>query len=62
VFFPARGWIDCPCLDRDGLGPGSVVSGPAIVEQLDSTTVVLPGQRARADRFGTLVIRAGGRA
>ena len=49
----------CPCIDRDTLGAGAVVTGPAIVEQLDSTTVVPPGQRARVDRFGNLVIRAG---
>jgi N-methylhydantoinase A len=57
VYFTPRGWIDCPCLDRATLGAGAVVSGPAIVEQTDSTTVVLPGQRARVDRFGNLVIR-----
>jgi N-methylhydantoinase A len=56
VYFTGHGWIQCPCLDRDTLGLGSRVDGPAIVEQPDSTTVVLPGQRARADRFGTLVI------
>jgi N-methylhydantoinase A len=56
VYFSGHGWISCPCLDRDALGAGSVVTGPAVVEQPDSTTVVLPGQRARADRFGTLVI------
>ena len=61
VYFAGHGWIRCQCLDRDTLGSGSVVRGPAIVEQTDSTTVVLPGQRARADRFGTLVVteRAG---
>ena len=56
VYFAGHGWISCPCLDRDTLGLGSVVRGPAIVEQPDSTTVVLPGQRARADRFGALVV------
>jgi N-methylhydantoinase A len=56
VYFAGHGWVACPCLDRDTLGTGSVVTGPAIVEQPDSTTVVLPGQRARADRFGTLVV------
>ena len=41
---------------RDGLGWGSVVRGPAIVEQLDSTTLILPGQRAETDEFGNLMI------
>jgi N-methylhydantoinase A len=56
VYFAGHGWIQCQCLDRDTLESGSAVRGPAIVEQPDSTTVVLPGQRARADRFGTLVV------
>ena len=41
---------------RSGLGWGSVVTGPAIVEQLDSTTFILPGQRAETDEFGNLMI------
>ena len=41
---------------RSGLGWGSVVAGPAIVEQLDSTTLILPGQRAETDEFGNLII------
>jgi N-methylhydantoinase A len=56
VYFAGQGWADSPCVDRDALGTGSIVRGPAIVEQPDSTTVVLPGQRARADHYGNLVI------
>jgi hypothetical protein len=33
------------------------VTGPAIVEQLDTTTVIPPGHRARVDRVGNLVIQ-----
>jgi N-methylhydantoinase A len=61
VYFAGAGWKTCPCLDRGGLGVGAVVTGPAIVEQLDATTVVPPGQRATVDRAGNLVIRAGRR-
>jgi N-methylhydantoinase A len=59
VYFAGRGWVDAPCLARDALGLGSRVVGPAIVEQLDTTTVLPPGHRGRVDRFGNLVIRAG---
>jgi N-methylhydantoinase A len=59
VHFPGAGWIACACLDRDQLGAGAVVTGPAIVEQPDTTTVVPPGHRARVDRVGNLVIQAG---
>ena len=41
---------------RSGLGWGSVVRGPAIAEQLDSTTLILPGQLAETDEFGNLMI------
>jgi N-methylhydantoinase A len=61
VFFPGAGWKTCPCLPREQLGAGAAVTGPAIVEQLDATTVIPPGQRATVDRAGNLVIRAGGR-
>jgi N-methylhydantoinase A len=38
-----------PVYQRELIEPGRFVAGPAIVHQLDSTTVVLPGQRARVD-------------
>jgi N-methylhydantoinase A len=43
-----------PVYQRDLVGPGQCITGPAIVHQLDSTTVVLPGQRARADALGSM--------
>ena len=43
--------------DRYRLGDGDGVSGPAIIEELDSTTLVHPGAIARVDRFGNLRIR-----
>ena len=49
-------FTDARVYRRSGLGWGSVVHGPAIVEQLDSTTLVLPGQRAETDEFGNLMI------
>ena len=61
VYFAGTGWTACPCIDRETLGGDAVVRGPAIVEQLDTTTVVPPGQRATVDRVGNLVIRAKGR-
>jgi N-methylhydantoinase A len=61
VHFPGTGWRACPRLDRERLGVGAVVTGPAIVEQPDTTTVVPPGHRARVDRVGNLVIQPLGR-
>lgn len=43
--------------DRARLAPGLVVTGPAIVMEMDSTTVVFPGYEAAVDRVGNLLIR-----
>lgn len=42
--------------DRAALKAGHVVHGPAVIEQPDTTTVVLPGYLACADRFGNLML------
>jgi N-methylhydantoinase A len=43
-----------PVYQRDLIEAGQALPGPAIVHQLDSTTVVLPGQRARVDDLGSM--------
>ena len=43
-----------PLYDRDALLAGNRLPGPAIVHQLDATTLVLAGQRARIDSRGSL--------
>ena len=42
--------------DRQKLRPGDTVEGPAIVEQLDSTTVIWPGQVASVDAYSNLIL------
>lgn len=43
--------------DRAALRAGNVVAGPAIVTEMDSTTLVLPGHHATVDPVGNLIIR-----
>lgn len=50
------GWVDCPLYDRERLGCGNRLIGPAIVEQPDSTIVIHPGQLVEVDRFGNVII------
>ena len=53
VWFPqSRAYVETPVYDRASLDPGVVLEGPAIVEQMDTTTVLMPGHRleSRADR------------
>jgi len=56
-FDEPRGFAPTPIYRRERLLAGHVLAGPAIVEQMDSTTVVLPGAHARVDAHGNLVIR-----
>jgi N-methylhydantoinase A len=55
VYFDGR-FVDTPCYERGLLGPGRRVAGPAIVEQLDCTTVILSGQAATVDDHLNLVV------
>ena len=57
VYFAASGgYVDCPIYDRYLLGATAIVSGPAIVEEIDSTTVIQPHYQAQVDHFGNLVL------
>jgi N-methylhydantoinase A len=48
--------FDCPVYEREQLDVGSTFAGPAILEQLDCTTVVRPGQTARVDEWKSLIV------
>jgi N-methylhydantoinase A len=51
------GQVDAAVYDRATLRAGDVVSGPAIVTEMDSTTLVLPGHAATVHPSGSLLIR-----
>jgi N-methylhydantoinase A len=50
------GEVQCPVYDRNRLSHGHNVPGPAIIEQMDTTTLVLPGQHTRVDPYGNLLV------
>jgi N-methylhydantoinase A len=52
----AYGWRPAPIYDRERLPAGSTIDGPAIIEEMSSTTLVAPGQSVHVDTFGNLVI------
>ena len=60
VWFDEKDSIETPVYRRDDLPAGVSFEGPAIVEQLDSTTVVPPGVVAQVDRFLNIILRIGG--
>jgi N-methylhydantoinase A/oxoprolinase/acetone carboxylase beta subunit len=49
-------WHSATVVDRASLTSGDAIEGPAIVEQADSTTVLQPGDVARVDAHGNLVV------
>ena len=55
-FFYEGAWHDALIYDRDKLHEGLEVAGPAIVSEMDSTTVVLPDYKANVDTIGNLLL------
>ncbi len=57
VYFEStKGFVETPVLERRRLAAGRSIDGPAVIEQIDCTTVVEPGQTAAVDPDGNLVI------
>ena len=56
VDFDEHGICEATIFDRVKLPAGAEFSGPAIVEESGSTTVLFPGQSARTDEYGNLHI------
>lgn len=50
------GLIECPVYDRYALDNGATLRGPAIIEERETTVVLLPGDRARVDEYRNLVV------
>ncbi len=55
-FAEADGYVDTPVYDRYALAPGAELTGPAIVEERESTAVIGPGGRCRIDDGLALVV------
>ena len=55
-FYYEGAWHDAGIYTRGLLHQGLVVSGPAIINEMDSTTVVLPDYEAKVDHVGNLLI------
>jgi N-methylhydantoinase A len=62
VAFAGRGRLESDVYDRARLLHGNVIEGPAVIEEVASTTIVEPGDSATVDRFGNLILSIGGTA
>ncbi|MCW2791151.1 MAG: hypothetical protein JWO76_249 [Nocardioides sp.] len=55
-FDAAAGYVESPVLWRDDLVPGTVVTGPAIIEEFGSTVPLHPGFVARIDEYLNIIV------
>ncbi|MBZ5740725.1 hydantoinase/oxoprolinase family protein [Nocardioides mangrovi] len=55
-FDPEDGYVDTPVLWRTDLAPGTVVEGPAIIEEFGSTVPLHPGFSARVDEYLNVIV------
>ncbi|MFM2129585.1 MAG: hypothetical protein RL477_1131, partial [Pseudomonadota bacterium] len=62
VWFEAARATDVAVYERDGLARGARIAGPAIVEQMDATTVIPGGWNGEVDAFGNLILTREGSA
>ena len=51
-----NGYQDCPTFERKLLKAGNIITGPAIVEQMDTTIVIPTRQKAKVDNYGNIII------
>ena len=59
VWYALGGWQDTAIYARDKLPFGAALSGPAIVQQLDTTLVLEPQDSLAVDAYGNLIVTAG---
>jgi N-methylhydantoinase A len=59
VDFDEFGRHETRIYERERLGAGAELEGPAVVEEPAASTVVSPGQRLRVDEFGNLIVETG---
>jgi N-methylhydantoinase A len=53
------GWHEAPVWHREALLAGNEIAGPAVIEEISATTVLYPGDRARLDKIGSLIVDIG---
>ena len=56
VYFESIGWEKTPVLDRKYLSTGSKITGPCMIEETISTTLVPPDAFGIVDAFGNIII------
>lgn len=55
VYWRTTGWVNCPVYERDALGAGAQILGPAIVQEYGSTVVIPENWTGTVDGFGNIL-------
>ena len=56
VWFATTGFVETPIYQRDAIPSASRIEGPAVIEQMDTTTIVPPGWSVTVDRMANLLL------
>lgn len=56
VWFAVTGFVETPIYQRQAIGYSSRIAGPAVIEQMDTTTIVPPGWSVTIDRNANLLL------
>ena len=56
VFFRQTGWVECPTYDRSKLVANNRIDGPAVINEFDSTVLLLPDRTVMVNEFGDLIM------
>ena len=58
-FREAGGFVQTAIYDKSALGPGAALSGPAVIEQMDSAILIPPGASGVVDAYLNVIIDVG---
>ncbi len=56
LYFEGEGWLESPVIRRSDLDPGDRITGPAVIEEFNSTTLLPPGLTGEVDATGNILI------
>ena len=56
IYFDGQ-WFESKIYAREKLRTGNRIEGPSVIEEMGSTTLIHPGDRARVDGYGNILIQ-----
>ena len=56
IYFEKKGFLDCDVYSRDDLVHNQKISGPCVIEENNSVTLLHPSQKTVVDQYGNLII------